>query len=147
MPLRSRRPEGCPLGFPATPRLNLRLHEASDVVGPPAGSATMIGRAVQADDRHASCPGRAVTRLALGVGHGCFTDRFAWHGFHSEALRHDTRGHLVAHVSWNGKRLLSVGVALAVAEASRFARRASRGNSAPIAFDVHFNLNPAVGRG
>ena len=26
----------------------------------------------------------------LGGSHGCFTDRFARHGFHSEALRHDT---------------------------------------------------------
>jgi hypothetical protein len=45
----------------------------------------MIGRPVHAHDRHASCPRRTVTRLAFSVGHGCFTDRFAGHGFHSEA--------------------------------------------------------------
>jgi hypothetical protein len=28
--------------------------------------------------------------LALSVGHGGFTDRFARHDFHSEALRHET---------------------------------------------------------
>jgi hypothetical protein len=65
--------------------LCLRLHEASDVVSPSAGTAAMIGRPVHADDRHASCPRRAVTRLAFGVGHGCFTDWFAGHGFYSEA--------------------------------------------------------------
>jgi hypothetical protein len=66
------------------------LHEAGDVVGPSAGSAAMISRPVHADDRHASCSRRTVPRLSFGVGHGCFTDWFAWHGFHSEALRHDT---------------------------------------------------------
>jgi hypothetical protein len=39
-------------------------------------------------------------------------------------------------VSWCGSWFLAV--ALAVADAPRFARRASRGDSAPIAFDVHF---------
>ena len=72
--------------------LNLRLHESGDVVGPSAGSAAMIGRPVDADDRYSSCPCRTVPGLAFGVGHGCFTDRFAGHGFHSEALRHDMRG-------------------------------------------------------
>jgi hypothetical protein len=65
--------------------LNLRLHESGDMVGPSVGPAARIGRPAHADDRHAGCPRRTVPRLALGVGHGCFTDRFAWHGFHSEA--------------------------------------------------------------
>jgi hypothetical protein len=53
-------------------------------------AVSALGRPVHAQDRHASCPRRTVPRLAFGVGHGGFTDRFAGHGFHSEALRHDT---------------------------------------------------------
>src|SRR5271155_4814437 len=47
--------------------LNLRLHESGDVVGPSAGSAAMIGRPVDADDRYSSCPCRTVPGLAFGV--------------------------------------------------------------------------------
>jgi hypothetical protein len=83
------------------------MHEAGDVIGPATCPAAMIGaqsgpmlhpavralgRPVHAHDRHASSllrvlsrPRRTVTRLAFSVGHGCFTDRFAGHGFHSEA--------------------------------------------------------------
>jgi hypothetical protein len=71
--------------------LSLRLHEAGDVVGPATCPAAMIGRPVHVHDRHASCPRRTVPRLAFSVGHGCLTDRFAGHGFHSEALRHGMR--------------------------------------------------------
>jgi hypothetical protein len=68
------------------------LHEAGDVIGPAPGPAAMIGRPAYADDRHAGHTRGTIARLAFGGGHGCFTDRFARHGFHFEALRHDTWG-------------------------------------------------------
>jgi len=33
---------------------------------------------------------QTVTRLAFGVRHCSFTDRFTWHDFHSKALHHET---------------------------------------------------------
>ena len=59
--------------------LNLRFHEVGDVVGPAPGPSAMIGRAAHADDRHAGGARGAIAGLAFGVGHGCFTDRFARH--------------------------------------------------------------------
>jgi len=62
------------------------------MIGPTSGPAAMIDRATHSDDR---CAGRArgtIKGLAFGVGHRGFTDRFAWHDFHSEALRHETQG-------------------------------------------------------
>ena len=50
----------------------------------------MIERATHADDRFAGRARRAIASLPCGVGHGGFADRFAWHDFHSEALRHET---------------------------------------------------------
>jgi hypothetical protein len=51
-------------------------------------AVSALGRAVHAHDRHASCSRRTVPRPALGVGHGCFTDRFA--GRASTPNRHVT---------------------------------------------------------
>jgi hypothetical protein len=48
----------------------------------------MIEGAARADDWFAGSARRAIAGLAFGVGHRCFTDRFTWHDFHSEALRH-----------------------------------------------------------
>jgi hypothetical protein len=72
--------------------LDLTFHEAGDVVVPPPSSAAMIERAAHTNDRFAGRSRGPITSLAFGVGHRCFTDRFARHDFHSEALRHDTRG-------------------------------------------------------
>ena len=52
----------------------------------------MIERAVHTDDRFSGRARGAITGLAFSVGHRGFTDRLAWHDFHSEALRHETRG-------------------------------------------------------
>jgi hypothetical protein len=52
----------------------------------------MIERAAHTDDWFAGRARRAITGLALSIGHGRFTDRFARHDFHSEALRHETSG-------------------------------------------------------
>jgi hypothetical protein len=52
----------------------------------------MIERATHADDRFAGHARCAITGLAFGVGHRGFTDRFAGHDFHFEALRHETQG-------------------------------------------------------
>ena len=59
--------------------LNLCFHEAGDVVGPAPGPAAMISRTADADDRYAGRARGAIAGLAFGVGHGCFTDRFARH--------------------------------------------------------------------
>ena len=52
----------------------------------------MIGRATYADDRSAGRARGTITGLAFSAGHRGFTDRFAWHDSHSEALRHETQG-------------------------------------------------------
>jgi hypothetical protein len=52
----------------------------------------MIGRTARANDWSAGGARGTIAGLAFGVGHGCFTDRFARHDFHSEALRHETPG-------------------------------------------------------
>ena len=49
----------------------------------------MIERAPHTDDRFSGRARGAIASLAFGVGHGCFTDRFAGHDFYSEALRYD----------------------------------------------------------
>ncbi len=59
--------------------LNLCFHEASDVVGLARGPAAMISWTTRADDRHAGGARGTIAGLAFGIGHGCFTDRFAWH--------------------------------------------------------------------
>jgi hypothetical protein len=70
--------------------LSLGFYETGDVIGPTAGPAAMICWTAHADDWHTGCSCGAVAGLAFSVGHGGFTDRFARHGFQSQALRHDT---------------------------------------------------------
>ena len=60
------------------------------MIGPTSGPTTVVGRTARSDHRRPTRARGAVTRLTFGVGHGCFTDRFAWNDFHSEALRHET---------------------------------------------------------
>ena len=66
----------------------------------------MIEHTPHADDRFAGRARRTIAGLSFGVGHGCFTDRFARHDFHSEALRYETPG---AHARFL-KRQLSLPV-------------------------------------
>jgi hypothetical protein len=62
------------------------------MIGPAPSPTAMIKRATHADDWFAGGARRAIAGLAFGVGHRGFTDGFAWHDFHSEALRHETSG-------------------------------------------------------
>jgi hypothetical protein len=50
----------------------------------------MIERAARADDRCSRRARGAIAGLAFGIGHGCFTDRFAWYYFPFGTLRHET---------------------------------------------------------
>jgi hypothetical protein len=86
--------------------LDLCFHKAGDMICPTPGPAAMIERAPHADDRFAGRARRTIAGLSFGVGHGCFTDRFARDDFHSEALRHETPG---AHARFL-KRQLSLPV-------------------------------------
>jgi hypothetical protein len=56
------------------------------MIGPAPSPPAMIKRATHADDWFAGSARRAIAGLAFGVGHRGFTDGFAWHDFHSEAL-------------------------------------------------------------
>ena len=60
------------------------------MVGPAPGPAAMVRWATDADHRHSGGARGAIAGLAFGIGHGCFTDRFTGHDFHSEALRYET---------------------------------------------------------
>ena len=72
--------------------LGLRVDETGDVVVPSSGSAAMVGGVACANHRGTRRTRGAIPGLALGVGHRGYADRFAWHDFHSEALRHETPG-------------------------------------------------------
>ena len=90
---RGRRLAGCPATPPA------RRHTAPAILSvpqqpapakaggvvPAPGPAAMIGRAARAHDRRASRGRGTMAGLAFRVSHGPLTDRFAWHGSHSEA--------------------------------------------------------------
>lgn len=54
-------------------------------VPPTLGAAAMVDNSTRADDRHANGTSSAAAGLAFCGGHGCFTDRLAGQGFHSEA--------------------------------------------------------------
>jgi len=54
-------------------------------VVPAAGTAAMIGGTAHANDRRTSRACGPMAGLAFRGSHGPLTDRFAWHGFHSEA--------------------------------------------------------------
>jgi hypothetical protein len=52
---------------------------------PASGAAAMIGGAAHANDRRTGRACGPMAGLAFRVSHGPLTDRFTWHGFHSEA--------------------------------------------------------------